>query len=151
MKIQTLALAALCTLLLAPPSGGAAATKKTSSSESRKSASTSEKTAKTAKTKKAERIPAAQAGARKLVSDLTTTQKAKMLTLLNEGSAGDLSLIKGVSETRGAAIEKARPFETLDEVILVNGIGKGTFAEIISHARSLTARKSSSPSKTKKS
>lgn len=89
-------------------------------------------------------MPAAQTDASDLVSDLTTTQKSKMLTLLNEGTRQDLSAIKGISETRGTAIEKARPYDSIDEVILVKGIGEGTFSEIISHARSLTARRSSS-------
>ena len=135
MKTQALALAAVCSLLLVPAFTGVSATKKTSPSRSAKAVSTAEK---------AEKIPAVQNNARKLVTDLTTTQKSKMLTLLNKGSAKDLSVIKGVSKTRGGAIEKARPFDSIDEVILVKGIGTGTFAEIISHARSLTARKSSS-------
>ena len=72
-----------------------------------------------------------------------------MLVLLNEGSAKDLSAIRGISSTRAAAIEKARPFKTIDEVVLVRGIGKTTFGEVIEHARSLTQRRSSSSSSSK--
>ena len=95
--------------------------------------------------------PAEQRAAKQQVADLTTTQKSKMLVLLNEGSAKDLSAIRGISSTRAAAIEKARPFKTIDEVVLVRGIGKTTFGEVIEHARSLTQRRSSaSSSKTAK-
>ena len=138
--------AAICTLLVIPALTGIGATKRMSPSASKKTTTVS------ARTKaKPEKLPAAQSSAKKLVTDLTTTQKSKMLTLLNEGTVMDLAVIKGVSKTRSAAIEKARPFESIDEVILVKGIGKGTFAEIISHARSLTARRSSSSSSSKKS
>ena len=105
------------------------------------------------------RTPAEQVKAKEKVDDLTTTQKGKMLTLLNEGSETELATIRGISSTRAAAIEKARPFENIEEVVLVRGIGETTFAQVIDHARSLTQRssesettktesKSSSPSKT---
>jgi len=87
-----------------------------------------------------------QRQAKEKVADLTTTQKSKMLDLLNEGDADQLTLIKGISTTRATAIEKARPFSSIDEVVLVRGIGQTTFAEVIAHARSLTARRSSSSS-----
>lgn len=151
MKTPVIVLAvAACSLLLVPAFTGVSATKKSSAS-SNSSPSASKRVTVSAKSTKPEKMPAAQSGARKLVSDLTTTQKSKMLTLLNEGTTKDLSAIKGVSKTRGSAIEKARPYESIDEVILVKGIGKGTFSEIISHARSLTARRSSSSSASKKS
>lgn len=80
------------------------------------------------------------------IADLTTTQKSKLLTLLNEGATEQLALIKGISTTRATAIEKARPVSSIDEVVLVRGIGETTFGEVIAHARSLTARRSSSNS-----
>ncbi len=99
----------------------------------------------------AEKTPPSQTGARELVAELTTTQKSKVLTLLNEGTPTELAVIKGVSKTRAAAIEKARPFESIDEVILVSGIGKKTISEIVSHARGLTAQKKrSSPASSSK-
>jgi len=95
-----------------------------------------------------------QRHAKAKVADLTTTQKTKMLNLLNEGDTRQLAMIKGISTTRASAIEKARPFRSIDEVVLVRGIGESTFGEVIAHARSLTARRSSSSagkSKTSKS
>ena len=92
-----------------------------------------------------------QRQAKEKVADLTTTQKSKMLSLLNEGDAEQLASIKGISTTRATAIEKARPFNSIDEVVLVRGIGETTFAGVIAHARSLTARRSSSSSGKSKS
>ncbi len=87
-----------------------------------------------------------QRQAKEKIADLTTTQKSKMLVLLNEGDTEQLASIKGISTTRANAIEKARPFSSIDEIVLVRGIGETTFAEVIAHARSLTARRSSSSS-----
>ena len=97
------------------------------------------------------KISAEQAAAKELVSDLTTTQKSKMLDLLNEGEAEELAAISGISETRAKAIIKERPFDSIDEVILVKGIGSATFDNVIEHARSLTQRGSSSASTKSKS
>ena len=106
MKTPVIILAvAACSLLLVPAFTGVSATKKSSSNMS---PSASKKVAVSAKSSKPEIMPAAQTDARKLVSDLTTTQKSKMLTLLNEGTAKDLSAIKGISKTRGTAIEKIK-------------------------------------------
>lgn len=139
MKTNLITLAALCALILSPAFG---APKKTNTSSSK----TVPAKAAPAKEDK-DKISSKQAGARELVSDLTTTQKSKMLILLNEGSPEELSVIRGVSKTRAAAIEKARPFKTVDQVILVSGIGKGTFAEMIGHARGLTVKtKKAAPS-----
>ena len=130
----------------------ASSSKKASSSKSSTAAKTktsaaSKSTSKATKEPVAvPKPPAEQRAAKQQVADLTTTQKSKMLVLLNEGSAKDLSAIRGISSTRAAAIEKARPFKTIDEVVLVRGIGKTTFGEVIDHARSLTQRRSSSSS-----
>ena len=83
---------------------------------------------------------------KKLVSELTTTQKSKLLTLLNEGSAKELASIEGVSKVRSASIVDSRPFEAVEEVSLVKGIGKVTFEKMIAHGKTLTRRRSSSKS-----
>ena len=128
-----------------PSSSSTKSSSKSSSSSSKSKTATTAKSSKTSKDPVAvAKPPAEQVAAKQLVSDLTTTQKSKMLLLLNEGSAKDLSAIRGISGTRAAAIEKARPFKSIDEVILVRGIGKTTFGEVIEHARSLTQRRSSS-------
>lgn len=84
------------------------------------------------------RVPAKQSRARQLIANLTETQQDKLLTFLNEASIKELDAIHGVSAVRGGAIEKARPFGGIDEVILVSGVGEGTFGEIINYGKTLT-------------
>ncbi|NIP95592.1 MAG: helix-hairpin-helix domain-containing protein [Akkermansiaceae bacterium] len=132
MKSTIIALLSLSALALSPvcaaPAKSAPSDRKAATKSSANSATK-------------DQLTPGQAGARTLVDKLTPTQKSTMLNLLNKGTAQQLASIKGVSRTRAAAIEKARPFATIDEVILVNGIGKGTMSEIVSHARSLTSNK----------
>lgn len=99
-----------------------------------------------AKSQTPEKVPAKQGAAKKLASDLTSTQESKLLGFLNEASVKELAVVKGISTTRGAAIEKARPFKSVDEVILVAGVGEGTFAELIKHGKTLTRSRSASSS-----
>jgi hypothetical protein len=40
-----------------------------------------------------------------------------------------------VGETRAAAIKKARPFKDVTEVAKVDGVGEGTFAEMVAYAK----------------
>lgn len=145
MKAQIIAVLTLSALALTPAIG---APKKMSAPAKSKASS-----AQSASPAQENKLSAAQIGAKQLVAELTTTQKSKMLTLLNKGTAEDLTVIKGISKTRSAAIEKARPFESIDEVLKVRGIGRATMSEIVSHARSLTTstRKSASSSSKKKS
>ena len=131
-------------------STGSTSSSKTKAPSKAKSSTASKSTSKKTKDPVAiAKPPVEQRAAKQQVADLTTTQKSKMLVLLNEGSAKDLSAIRGISSTRAAAIEKARPFKSIDEVVLVRGIGKTTFGEVIEHARSLTRRRSSSSSSSK--
>ena len=90
-----------------------------------------------------ERLEMEKEAAQKLLSSLTTTQKSKLLSLLNEGTDEDLIAIKGIAKTRAASIVKARPFKKVDEVILVEGVGEGTFTNVVAHGKTLTARRSS--------
>ena len=91
-------------------------------------------------------IPPEQSDARIQVKELTTTQKSKLLVFLNEADEEALSVVRGISDRRGAAIKKARPFDSVDEVVLVKGIGENTFSEIIEHGKTLTRSRSSSRS-----
>jgi len=111
----------------ATPSASTAATKKKPATASSPAAANSPR-----------RVPAKQSRARQLMADLTETQQEKLLAFLNEASVKDLDAIHGVSTVRGAAIEKARPFGGIDEVILVSGVGEGTFEEIVKHGKTLT-------------
>lgn len=81
------------------------------------------------------KITTEQAQARQAVTKLDPEQKSRMLSLLNEGSTEDLSVIKGISKTRATAIAKARPFTSVDQVVLVRGIGKTTFGNMITFAQ----------------
>ncbi|NNE91216.1 MAG: hypothetical protein HKN23_06175 [Verrucomicrobiales bacterium] len=136
-----LALTATLTLSLIP---AYAATRKSKSSDT----SMSDKAAQTETAK----IPGPSEASKKLVSGLTTTQKSKLLVLLNEGTAKDLVSIDGVAGVRAASIIESRPFDKVEQVSLVKGIGKVTFQKMIEHGKSLTARRSSSSSsKSKKS
>ncbi len=66
---------------------------------------------------------------------LTPTQKTKLLTLLNDGDEKELQSMPGIGATRAAAIKKARPFADVTDVIAVEGVGEGTFAEMVAHAK----------------
>ena len=66
---------------------------------------------------------------------LTTSQKSKLLVLLNEGDDKELQALPGIGATRAAAIKKARPFDDVTAVVAVEGVGEGTFAEMVAHAK----------------
>lgn len=70
-----------------------------------------------------------------IAKTLTSSQKSKLLDLLNEGSEKELQGVPGVGETRAAAIKKARPFADVTSVVKVEGIGEGTFAEMVAFAK----------------
>lgn len=81
----------------------------------------------------AEAKPSAKVEA--IAKTLTASQKTKLMALLNDGDAKALETIPGVGETRAAAIKKARPFAEVTDVVNVEGIGEGTFAEMVAHAK----------------
>ncbi|MCB1229056.1 MAG: helix-hairpin-helix domain-containing protein [Verrucomicrobiae bacterium] len=118
-----------------------AATTKMSSAKSGNPRSTSTTQSKSMEVQK---VPAKQEAAQKLAKDLTSTQETKLLTFLNEASVKELTVVRGISTRRGDAIEKARPFKTVDEVILVAGIGESTFAQLVKHGKTLTRSRSTS-------
>jgi DNA uptake protein ComE-like DNA-binding protein len=66
---------------------------------------------------------------------LTTTQRIKLLDLLNKGRDDSLRSLPGVGETRLEAIKKARPFNDITEVTQVPGVGEGTFIDFVKHAK----------------
>lgn len=75
---------------------------------------------------------------------LTTVQETKLLALLNEGSTEELSAIPGIADTRADSIRTARPFASVHEVILVEGVGRATFEKILAHGKTLTLTRSTS-------
>lgn len=91
-----------------------------------------------AKKKAAPKKPAVEAPSNKIESiakNLTSAQRTKLLALLNSGSDADLVAIPGVGETRAAAIKKARPFKDVTDAAKVDGVGEGTFAEMVAYAK----------------
>ena len=92
-----------------------------------------------------------QLAAKKAASSLTTTQRSKMLALINDGSLDELTEIHGIGKTRAEAVAKARPFKSVDQLADVKGVGEAVYADLIDHAKSLTARRSSSSTSKKTS
>ena len=139
MKKSHLTIAAVLTALALPSIAATSSKNSTSKSKSSGSASSSR-----SKTEQVESIPTEQVTAQKLAKDLTTTQESKLLVFLNEATLEELATIRGISNRRGTAIEKGRPFDSVDEVILIAGIGERTFTELVKHGKTLTRSRSRS-------
>lgn len=74
------------------------------------------------------------AHAAKESAKLTEPQKAKLLDVVNTGDDKAVQDIPGVGAVKAANIKKARPLKTVDDLILVDGIGKVTFDGIVKWA-----------------
>jgi len=72
--------------------------------------------------------------AKKSSEKLSAGQKSKLMDLLNKGDDKALNDIPGVGPIKANHIKKARPLKSLDDLILVDGIGEKTFDEIITWA-----------------
>lgn len=70
-----------------------------------------------------------------IAKTLTSAQRTKLLNVLNEGDKKALMNLPGIGETRAAAIEKARPFADVADVVKVEGVGETSFAEMVAHAK----------------
>ena len=84
-------------------------------------------TSKTAASAKAATAPV------KAVANLTPSQVDKVLALLNQGTKEELAAIKGVAGTRAESIVSARPFKSVDDLILVPGVGDVTVNRIVEY------------------
>lgn len=82
---------------------------------------------------------------------LTSTQEDKLLMLLNEGTVEDLDAIPGIAATRADSIVSARPYASIHEIILVEGVGNATFEKILAHGKTLTQRTTVAANETRKS
>ena len=71
---------------------------------------------------------------------LTPAQEDKLLVLLNEGTLEELDAIPGVASTRADSIISARPYASVHEIILVEGVGNATFEKILAHGKTLNQR-----------
>ena len=120
---------------------GNAATKKTNSRAATKQQAT----------KRAPSASARQIAAKQAASKLTATQKTKMLTLLNEGDSSELEAIRGIGKSRAAALAKARPFKSVEQLVNIKGVGNAVYSGLLAHAKSLTIRRASKASHSGKS
>jgi len=88
----------------------------------------------------------------------TSTLFGMSLSAVNKASKSDLMNINGIGEVKAAAIMKARPFKSFDDVESVTGVGKQLVANIKGDVKSAanvkkvskTATKSKSKAKAKK-
>lgn len=72
--------------------------------------------------------------AKKESAKLSAGQKSKLMDLLNKGDDKALNDIPGVGPIKANHIKKARPLKSIDDLILVDGVGEKTFDEIITWA-----------------
>lgn len=83
--------------------------------------------------------------------ELTPAESAKLLTLLNQGSAEELADIPGIAKTRALSITKARPFKEVGDLLLLDGVGTATFAKVLAHGKTLADGSGKSGTSNKKS
>ncbi len=69
--------------------------------------------------------------AAKELKKLTPAQTASLLKICNEGTPADLQTVPGIGEVKAAAIKKARPFKSADQLIMVDGVGEVTFDGVV--------------------
>ncbi|WP_397384635.1 ComEA family DNA-binding protein [Prosthecobacter sp.] len=109
--------------------------------------------AETSPPKKSPEKPSAKVEA--VAKTLVTQQRAQLLTLLNQGDLAALMAIPGIGEVRAKAIQKARPLADVTNVVSVDGIGEGIFAQMVAYAKAgfpqpekkAPAKKKSAPKK----
>ena len=67
---------------------------------------------------------------------LTPAQEEELLGLLNEGEVKDLMALKGISAFRAAGIQEDRPYDKVEDILRVKGIGKGALAKMLTDVAS---------------
>ncbi len=106
----------------------------------------------TAPAKKSPEKPSAKVEA--VAKTLTDPQRAQLLSLLNDGDMAALMAIPGIGEVRAKAIQKVRPLPDVAQVVSADGIGEGTFAQMVAYAKAgftqpeKKAKKKADPKKT---
>ncbi|BCU75633.1 helix-hairpin-helix domain-containing protein [Luteolibacter sp. LG18] len=127
--------------LLAADPAPKAADAKDKAAETSKKEKKAEPAADKAKDKKAEEKPGESAADKALLAHaakssatLTEPQKAKLLDIANSGDDKALEAIPGVGAVKAGAIKAARPLKSVDDLILVKGIGEKTFDGIVKWA-----------------
>ncbi len=89
--------------------------------------------AQTAPQKKSPPKPSAKVEA--VAKTLTPPERAQLISLLNEGDLAALMAIPGIGEVRAKAIQKVRPLADVTHVVNAEGIGEGTFAQMVAYAK----------------
>lgn len=89
--------------------------------------------AQTAPQKKSPPKPSAMVEA--VAKTMTLTQTSQLRSLLNEGDLAALMAIPGIGEVRAKAIQKIRPLANVTQVVNADGIGEGTFAQMVAYAK----------------
>lgn len=108
-----------------------------------------------AKKKAAEATPdEASAKSQSIAKTLTPSQETKLLEIINKGDDKALQSLPGIGETRAAAIKKARPVKEPVDLVKIDGIAEGVFADIVAHAKAgfpetAKAEKKEAPAKAK--
>lgn len=95
----------------------------------------------------------ALAKAQALAKTLTPSQETKLLEIINKGDDKSLQSLPGIGETRAVAVKKARPLKEPVDLMKIDGIGEGVFADIVAHAKAgfPEATKPEAPAKPKSS
>ena len=81
-----------------------------------------------------------QADAKKQADTLTASQKSKLLDLVNKGDEKAIQEINGLGEVKAKSFIAKRPFTAVEDVVMVDGIGIGTFGNIITFAKGEQAK-----------
>ena len=102
-------------------------------------------------TKRTPSESARQIAAKQSANKLTTTQKTKMLALLNKGDSSELEAIRGIGKSRATALTKARPFKSVEQLVNIKGVGDAVYSGLLAHAKSLTIRRPAKASTSGKS
>ena len=77
----------------------------------------------------------ASAKAQALAKTLTPSQETQHLEIINKGDDKSLQSLPGIGETRAVAVKKARPLKEPVDLMKIDGIGEGVFADIVAHAK----------------
>ncbi len=70
--------------------------------------------------------------------ELTAKQKSQVLKLLNEGTEQNLIAIKGIAASRCKSIISARPFNQIEDLVKIRGIGLSTFGNFLDYGKNPT-------------
>ncbi|MDF1824539.1 MAG: helix-hairpin-helix domain-containing protein [Verrucomicrobiales bacterium] len=65
---------------------------------------------------------------------LSPAQSASLMRILNEGSLEELRTLPGVEKVKASTILEARPFEHINELMLLHGFGEKTVYRLVKGA-----------------